>query len=392
MMRARFGFLSAVLLVSVMFITESCEKIGIGKEYDKVVLLYVAANNNLSSFALDNMVALKDGYLPSVNDESILLVYKHISGFKPALVRLFKDPDGLPVEEVVAAYEDHNSASPDVLKGVLNKIKTIFPADDYGLILWSHATGWLPKGEYGSTKAPGVSFEDPYGSIVKSFGEDRGTEMEIFELREAIPFKLDFLIFDCCYMGGIEVAYELRNKADYIMAAPTEILATGFPYDKVIRPLFEYRTDLEEVANIYYTFYAPKDPSNSTIYNSATIALYDTDDIEELGVICETIFSTNRDKIAAVNRFSVQPYFRLGQDYFFDLDDFVSRIATPSQLLIFRELLDDVVITKWATEKFLDIPIEHYSGVSVYIPDNPSGDLENFYKSLEWNKRTKLVN
>lgn len=391
-MKVREGFFTMILIAAVVLISGSCEKIGIRNKYDKVVLLYLAANNNLSSYALDNVIALKEGFLPSVNDESILLVYKHISGHKPELVRLFKDQNGVAVEDVVAVYEDHNSATPEILKGVLNKMKAIFPADEYGLILWSHATGWLPKGLYGSSKAPGAPFTDPYASIVKSFGEDRGVEMEITELKQAIPYKLDFLIFDCCFMGGVEVAYELRNSSDYIMAAPTEILATGFPYNKVIRPLFEYETDLEEVANIFYQHYAPADPANSTIYNSATIALYDTDGLEEFADICEDIFSTGRAKMAEVNRYGVQPYYRFSQDYFFDIDDYISRIATPAQLLSFRAALDEVVVVKWTTDKFLDIPIKHYSGVSVYIPETPSGQAENFYKTLAWNQKTKLVN
>jgi hypothetical protein len=96
--------------------------------------------------------------------------------------------------------------------------------------------------------------------------------------------------------------------------------------------------------------------------------------------------------MAELNRYSVQPYYRFSQDYFFDLDHFISKIATPSQLISFRDALDDVIVVKWTTDKFIDIPIEHYSGISVYIPEIPSGELEDSYRTLEWNQRTKLVN
>ena len=390
-MKVRVYSLFSLILIS-LFLGVSCEKIGLGRDYDRVVLLYLAANNNLSTYAKDNVAALRDGYVPSVNDKNILLVYKHIKGEKPELVRMYKDQNGLFVEDIVAFYEDHNSASPEVLKGVLTKIKTIFPADNYGVILWSHASGWLPQGYYGNNKFPGVRLEDPFSSIVKSFGEDRGVEMEVSELRDAIPYKLEFLIFDCCFMGGIEVAYELRKKADYIMASPTEILATGFPYESVMLPLFEYRADLEEVANIFYNYYVPKGDSPYTLYNSATIALYDTDEIEDIAVVCEEIFTQNREKMVSVSRSSVQPYFRLGQDYFFDLEHYISKIATPSQLLKFQKESGEAVILKKATKNFLDIPIDNFSGLSVYIPEIPGGDLETFYRTFEWNQRTKLVN
>lgn len=378
-----------IILVSIL---SSCEKIGIGEEYNRVVLLYLAANNNLSGYAEDNIDALKEGYLPGEKDLDIMLVYKHLSGSNPELIRLYRDAAGKAVEDVVAVYEDQNSATPAVLKGVLNKMKSIFPADDYGLILWSHATGWLPEGYYSQTKTPGVFFEDPYADIVKTFGEDRGTEMEVTELRDAIPYEFEFIIFDCCFMGGIETAYELRNKAEYIVASPTEILATGFPYDKVIRPMFEYEADLSEVCNIFYNHYKAQGTSAPTIYNSATIALYDTDHLEELASVCRQIFEGNRDKIAALDRYSVQPYYRFNKDYFFDLEHFVSKIATPLQLTNFREKLSDVVISKWSTPEFLGIPIVNYSGLSVYIPESVNGELENFYKGFSWNTDTKLVN
>lgn len=386
------GILPVTFIFIASLFISSCEKFGIGEEYNRVVLLYLAANNNLSGYAEDNIDALKAGYLPGEQDLDILLVYKHLSGSNPELIRLYRDGAGKAIEDIVAVYQDQNSATPEVLRGVLNKMKSIFPADDYGLILWSHATGWLPEGYYSRTKSPGVFTEDPYADIVKSFGEDRGVEMEITELRNALPFDFEFIIFDCCFMGGIETAYELKDKAEYIVASPTEILATGFPYDKVIRPMFEYEADLSEVCNIFYNHYKAQGSEVPTAFNSATIALYDTDELEDLASVCRQIFEGNREKIAALDRYSVQPYYRFDKDYFFDLEHFVSKIATPLQLISFREALSDVVIAKWNTPEVLDIPMENYSGISVYIPQPNGGELEQFYKGFSWNTDTKLVN
>src|SRR5512133_1045058 len=177
-----------LFIVFTVFSLSSCEKFfNDDNDYKRVVLLYMAANNNLSGYAQDNIDALKSGFLPGEDDKDIMLVYKHLSGSLPELVRLYKDINGNTVEDKVAVYEDRNSASGEVLKEVLNKIKSIFPANGYGLILWSHSTGWLPQGYYNSNKGNGnnVFMEDPYADIVKSFGEDRGTEMESTELRDA---------------------------------------------------------------------------------------------------------------------------------------------------------------------------------------------------------------
>jgi hypothetical protein len=50
------------------------------------------------------------------------------------------------------------------------------------------------------------------------------------------PWK--FIFFDCCNMQNIEVAYELRNVTDYIIAAPSEITGYGAPYNVITKDFF----------------------------------------------------------------------------------------------------------------------------------------------------------
>ena len=57
--------------------------------------------------------------------------------------------------------------------------------------------------------------------------------MDVLEMVRAITIHLDYIIFDACLMGGIEVAYELRNVADKIGFSQAEILAHGFPYKPI---------------------------------------------------------------------------------------------------------------------------------------------------------------
>lgn len=54
-------------------------------------------------------------------------------------------------------------------------------------------------------------------------------EMELDEFAAAIPDgTLDFIIFEACLMAGVEVAYALRGKAEYLLASPAEIISPGF--------------------------------------------------------------------------------------------------------------------------------------------------------------------
>ncbi len=376
------------LAIICLSIFNSCDKIPSGNpEFNRVVVLYMAANNNLNSFALHNLEALKNGFIPLEKSKDILVIYQHLEGKAPKLVRLYKNSAGDVEEDLVSSYENQNSANGDVLKSVLNKIKVIFPSKEYGLILWSHATGWLPQGYY-STSYNHAFFEDPFKDIVKSFAEDRGVEMEIKELKLAIPYKLSFLIFDCCLMGGIESIYELRNKTDYIIASPTEIMAYGFPYSDVMSPLFKPKANLEETCRLFYEYY-----NNQTGVNkSATIALYKTDELQELARISKVIFNNNRAKIQSLNMSKIQPYFRMNKHWYWDLGNFMSEIATPTEYSQFNIALSKVVKAKWSTPSFLDIPITNYSGLSTYIQNPQNEYLDTFYKDFDWNSDSGMIN
>ncbi len=97
-----------------------------------------------------------------------------------------------------------------MLESLLDKIKVIFPAKEYGLVLWSHGTGWLPEGYYDNSTQYGVSFPDPYADLVKSFGYEDGVEMDVKDLCNSIPYHLSFIVFDCCLMVGLKSLTSLK--------------------------------------------------------------------------------------------------------------------------------------------------------------------------------------
>lgn len=379
---------TGIVVFAIFSILCSCTKDNSDNPpFHRVVILYFAANNNLSSYASTNIASLKEGYLPAEESKDIVLVYSHLSGSNPRLLRLYKDESGKVQEDVVANYESQISVTPQVLENLLNKVKIIFPAQEYGLILWSHGSGWLPEGYYSNPAGFNAYMPDPYSCIVKSFGEENGLEMDITELNEAIPYKLSFIVFDCCFMGGIETAYEIKDKCDYIVASPTEILATGFPYDQVIKPLFENKADLTELCQIYFDYYN----NMSGVYKSATIALYQTDMLQKVADESKIIFNNNRSKIAGLNINDIQKYYRLDKHWFYDLSSLMEKIAALSEYATFTAALNNAVIAKWSTALFIDLQINNFSGISTYIPCPPNSYLDNFYKGFKWNKQCEMI-
>lgn len=386
-MRSKVLLSAQFIVIIILFTLSSCVKLPKDNTAERVVLLYLSANNNLSSYAQKNISDLKMGYVPAENSKNILLLLIHLPDDEPKLVRLVRDKKGVAQEIEIERYLGENSSKGSLLNMILNRVKTKYPSKRYGLILWSHATGWLPAGYYNS-QYHSTYYKDPYSDLVKSFGDDRGVEMELDELERAIPYKLDFLIFDCCLMGGIEVIYQLRNKSSYILASPTEILANGFPYKMVMEPLFKPKAALEELATLYYEYYS----FQSEKMNSATIALYNMEQISLLLDACTEIFENHREKLNSVSTLGVQPYFRLNKRWFWDLKDFIGLLASSAEFSKFQRALESVVVTKYSTPDFLDVPIISYSGISTYIPFQLGNSaLDEYYKKLDWNIDSKMI-
>ncbi len=404
------GFIRILSLFAILFCISSCSITSCKDkpEDEKVrsVLLYISANNNLYSYAEECIQDLQKGYVPQYRDKSkILLVFFHIPGKTPTLSRYSCNKDGVVICETICIYEQEmNSAEISSFSRVVADAERTYPATERGLILWSHATGWLPEGYYSNPldiagDMLSQPIEDPYRFLVKSnadkplrksFGSDSNSEMEITELAAALPHTYEFILFDCCLMGGIEVAYEFKDKCEYMLFSPTEILADGFPYNKIFNPIFNIENREEALTKVCLDFFAIYD-AQTGIYRSATVSMVKSSALEDLARVCASIYRNNQDSILAMDEFPLQIYYRYDKKWYYDFEDIVSRIATPEQYLEFKTALDRTIVYKAATDIFLNIEIERYSGLSTYLPRARYKVLNDFYKTLKWNMATGYV-
>ena len=201
---------------------------------DRTVLVYMAADNSLSwrgdfgNKNLGQIVRAMDGL------KGNMLVYIDLPSEGATLYKI--EGDG-KTKTVVEKYGVENSASTEVLQRVLNTSMQKYPAKSYGLVLWSHGKGWVPsdlniqgmrsRPESGDVSGTAVSGSEKElwrpmenALVTKTFGADGSSEMEIPDMAAILPKdrKLDFLIFDACFMSCVEVAYDLRHAAQYILS------------------------------------------------------------------------------------------------------------------------------------------------------------------------------
>ena len=350
----------------------------------KTVLLYMVANNNLSYDAENSISRLQNGYIPA--EEGNLLVYKHCAGMDPVLLHIKKGEEGTVVADTAYRFPPRVSATKSALTQALNVTQALFPADSYGLILWSHGTGWIPPLASSSSAAQ----EQRSGSCPeRTFGLDGKVELEIRDLAQAIPYKLSFMLMDACFMGGIETAYEVKDSVDYYIGSPAEILTESFPYHKIMQHIFKSTPDYAAVCKEYYDYYNAKTGS----VRSATVALMDCSKLAEVAEVAKRVFDQYGESIASLDLSLLQPYFRgSSSKYFYDLKDLVDAIADASLSAEFAAALERAVPYKASTPYFIELPIRSFCGVSTYVPGNPADTkLADYYKQYKWNQATGMI-
>ncbi len=402
------------------------------EEQRKVLLLYSAGYNSLREYLLDDIRDLSGGWLPgrSRNDD-ILLVYTHTPEKRgaygiptsPYLLRLYDDGSGKACTDTLVTYSKGTiSASAGQLNKVLKYVKDEFRARSYGMIFSSHATGYLPAGYY-SFRNPESEYKfngtgamamssartpfpvpyiepehDPSLPMVKSVGQDQvGTsgsylsyEMEISDFAEAIPMKLDYILFDACLMGGVETAMELQGVCGKVGFSQAEVLAEGLDYKTLTQHLLQNKeADPRAVCEDYFNQYDVQ----SGVYRSATISLIDCDRMESLTKVCRDIFQAHREELGKINPGRVQRFYRSSKHWFYDLESVIIEAgATQEELDALHSALDECVIYKGHTPEFMsEFKITTFSGLSMYLPCNGGRELDKYYRTLSWNKATELV-
>ena len=432
------GSVAAVLLLSA---TVGCckekpeEPVNVNR---KVLLFYECGVNNLTSYLKNNMdgteKGLPAGYVPRESGDVVLIYSRYSKGafnYTPVeshLRRIYKKPNGKIVSDTLKTFGTETiAASSSTMRQVLTYVKDEFPAKGYGLVFSSHGSGWLPAGYYYSpsrfeddhkgevgTSRQGIAAQsvghprlpvpegdlpdtDPFYGMTRSIGQDYikgsyyGHEMSVSEFADAIPYHLDYLLFDMCFSGGVEVAYGLKDKADYLGLSPAEVLGDGmFDYTKITSFLLDRTTpDLEGLLKDSFGMY---DKQNG-VYRSATINLVRTDGLDNLARVCSDLFREYSDTLSNAPTHLIQGYFRNDRHYFFDLmDTFRKCISNEEELRAVNDAIDRCVVYREATPQFLaTFDITEYSGFSIYLPCAGTPLLDSYYKKEPWNKATGLV-
>ena len=375
-------YLLTVVLPIAAALLSACEKIRVEEPpVACTVLAYLAGDNNLSAEVAQKAEAMRQG-AAAANVGTLLVYWDKPQG--ASLQRLAADGSF----ETIETYGQEDSASAEVFGRVLRRAFELAPAERYGLIFFSHASGWMPFG----------MLQNPTRSIGwDSAGNSAGhTEMELADFAEAIPDgALDFILFEACLMSGIEVAYALRSKADFMLASSAEIVSPGFTpiYPAALHGLLAQRGEVAQNLERFGQAYMSYINQLAEQDRSATLSLIDLREVDALA-------NSTREIIGlyprSVDLETMQHFDRPGSygdnpgvARYFDLEEWIETgTSSEKYFTVWERQLKRTVRWDFCTKYFLPshngFEILRHSGLTVYLEREELPILNEKYHKTEW--------
>lgn len=342
----------------------------------RTVLVYMVADNNLSSNGTTDIAEMQQAALKGDLGKSRLLVYLDGVTGMPELFEI--TPDGK--RTTLVTYDDATlSVTRERLEQVIGDAKEAAPAANYGLVMWGHGTGYVQDGVDDGLSA--LSFGGQSHNRVSYW-------MNTTTMARALKDKgFDWIYFDCCFMAGVEVVYELRNVTDHIIGSVTELPAEGMPYHKTLKHLMPARSDLDGAARETFGHF----DAQQGMYRTCTMSVIRTDAMDELARVMRSVYTGSDglpDNYVPQQYQTASDHNRYGWSYY-DLEHYALALAGSNEQ--YRNLvataMDYTVTSAYATP-FLwsSVGLSNHSGLSTLIiesADDPQ--LDKFgYRELSW--------
>ena len=342
------------------------------------ILLYIAAENTLGSFFRSDSVEIAEGLKQLPDTVQVALFFDNTQSSK-----LYYGSSKHELK-AIKTY-DHNVCSTDSadMEMVLDDVFRFFPAEHYGIIFWSHASGWAPS-NYKKVRRRTFGIDNGQ----RTSRTDEGPQMEITTLARILSHHphTDYLFFDACFMQCIEVAYQLRHVTDLIIGSPAEQPAEGAPYDQML-PLLA-AGEIDGALRVYYDYYV--NGAGRRDYGGVIVSAIRTSRLEALAnatrPLVQQLFADHSvPTTATVQRYYPVDHSEAFTEYF-DIVNLMYNHIDAGTFDAWRTIFDATVPYQYISRRWASASKswlqevrdpEHCGGVSIFVPSD-------YYESKGW--------
>ena len=339
------------------------------------VMVYLDADNDLESAGINDINEME--MVGSTTDVKIVVQADRIPGYDISnsdwtttrRYYITQDSDSMQINSQFNDLGELNMGDPQTLVDFASWAITNYPAKKYLLVIWNHGGGFRSL----AYTAKDIAWDYTNGG-------DRITMPELEDALSAISAQIgeniDIVGMDACLMSMIEVAYQVKDYADILVASEENEPGDGWPYDTILAQLISNSTmsSTQLAADIVdkYIFSYPYD----NVTQSAIDLSYLDTLTNQLSSLAETIKGdsttpSNKYITAAYNSqyYSQSPYSL--EKEFIDLYDFCNKLLiysnssyTKNIALNIQQILNSAVINS----DYNGASVSGSKGLSIYFP------------------------
>ncbi len=278
------------------------------------------------------------------------------------------------------------------LTAILSDVKAYAPATlSYSMIIGCHGLGWVPVEAFARSRT--ASRATPLhwkrkGPATRLFGgltSDCQTDVETLrQAMEAADFRTEYLLFDDCYMSGIEVAYELRNVTRHLIASTSEMMMYGIPY-KLVGGYLLGAPDYGALCRDFLQFYS------SYTVPSGTLTVTDCSKLDSLALAMASL--NLRPDTRPVCPDSLQRLGGYRPGIFFDMGDYLRHLCPDARTRSKADSLLDAAVEHTVhtpviyTTQMNYIRIKEFSGLTISAP-SLHDFATTYYSTTSWYRDT----
>ena len=312
-------------------------------------------------------------------------------------------------KKLVKEYSGHEYTAVKGLTDILNEVKNHAIAQNYAMVLGCHGTGWTFKDSWhrypnyaketspslGEGPGVGIPYQNYDGVITPMHTRFFGSVSDISTFSTDIPtlaqaianagMKMEYILFDDCYMANVEVAYELRNVTDFLLASTSEVMAVGVPYYSMWASLASVTPGYVDAVSAFDRFY------RDYVMPYGTFSAIDCRQMDELATAMREINSKYKLSDEALH--SIQVLDGFYDPIFFDMGDYLEKLCTGSDDYSYIvTLMESAVCSKCNTAQIYSflynspilIDVNTFSGITISDPSINSVALDGKEKTSWW--------
>lgn len=275
-------------------------------------IVFMSADNDLHYFAWHNIEQMKR---VGSNEHLNIVIQINSPGVATPTRRFYIEKNGMKLVSPIIGEipQKYNSGSPQTLIDCVRWASEDFPAENYILALWDHATGALEPGPYRTINTNELFFVNPesnkleldrggegfftvlnqeltrrnkraicFDDSYQSYISNKELQFALEEIHHKVLNKpLDGVGFDACLMGMIEIANLAKNHALFMVGSQEIEFGNGWNYELILRAFLngpvEPREFFKHMVRAYDKEYRP-------IANDFTQSAFDlalTQDLEQ---------------------------------------------------------------------------------------------------------------